>query len=176
MTFGSRHKREVKYCKAAADVEVWIQIASFVFGFITNQSLVLKFQHLQTLKQLKLTSDGPYLLIEHVGVFCEPDTQAVESSDDHGVQISGVKRSRTTALIHDITADGADGTLTIRRLHAHLHLDRQNKHAFYSVCTLQKDGKVLQKWNNYYFFEVSCSPRLHLQYLINKCSKIVKYY
>lgn len=66
--------------------------------------------------------DWPYLLIEHVGVFGEPDTQAVEGSDDHGVQVSGVERSGAAALVHDVAAHRADRALAIRRLHAHLHL------------------------------------------------------
>lgn len=52
----------------------------------------------------------------------QPNVKAAESSDNDGVQISGVKRRRTTALEHNVGADRTDSTAPLGVLHLDLHL------------------------------------------------------
>lgn len=69
-----------------------------------------------------LSTGDSDLLIQHVGVLREPHAEALESCHDHGVQVAGVQWRRTAALVHDVAAHRADGTLAVRGIHHHLHL------------------------------------------------------
>lgn len=60
-------------------------------------------------------------------MFREPDTQTLKCCYDHGVQISGVERSWTTALVHNVTAHRANCSLPVRRINTNLHLKQAAK-------------------------------------------------
>lgn len=72
-----------------------------------------------------------HLLIQHVGVFCEPHTEKLEGSYNHGVEVSGLEGSWTAALVHDVPTYRADGPLTVCRVYSHLHLRRKYRNIYY---------------------------------------------
>lgn len=45
-----------------------------------------------------------YLLIQHVRVLSEPDAEALESCNYHGVKVTGVERGWAAALVHYVAA------------------------------------------------------------------------
>lgn len=63
-----------------------------------------------------------YLLVKHGGVPSDPHVQTVESSHDNGVQISGMKRRRTTALILDVATNGRERSPSLTQIRAYVHL------------------------------------------------------
>ena len=64
----------------------------------------------------------PYLLIQHVRVFREPHAEELEGGYNHGVEVPGLERGWPAALVHDVATDGADGPLTVCRVHPGLYL------------------------------------------------------
>jgi len=70
---------------------------------------------------------GSHLLLQHVRVLGEPDAEALESCHYHGVEVAGVQRGRAAALVHDVAADGANGSLPIRGVHRHSHLSEARR-------------------------------------------------
>lgn len=63
-----------------------------------------------------------YLLVKRGGVPSDPHVQTVESSHDNGVQISGMKRRRTTALMLDVTTNGRECSPSLTHIGAYVHL------------------------------------------------------
>lgn len=74
------------------------------------------------MREIKIVRPETYLLIQHVGVFCEPHTQKLEGSYNHGVEVSGLKRSWTATLVDNVPTYRADGTFAICGVYSHLHL------------------------------------------------------
>lgn len=74
------------------------------------------------MREIKIVRPETYLLIQHVRVFCEPHTQKLEGSYNHGVEVSGLKRSWTATLVDNVPTYRADGTFAICGVYSHLHL------------------------------------------------------
>ncbi|TNN74568.1 hypothetical protein EYF80_015115 [Liparis tanakae] len=107
---------------------------SLLSGLAARDSQLHDLQHLhQTILIQKRTKRGrilrrllrsgkTYLLIQHVGVLGEPHTQKLEGGYNHGVEVSGLKGSRTATLVHDVPTYRADGTFTVGGVHSNFHL------------------------------------------------------